>query len=178
MEYVWYNKYMMKPQDILILLKIVALEDSDWSMNDLARSLYLSQSEVSKGLDRLLFSELIDSSKRIPSLSALYDILSSSVRYIFPVKLGAIERGIPTAHSAKPLNSKINSKSKLVWPDINGTARGESIVPIYKSAPKAALEDKKLYELLALVDALRVGKVREQQLAKDELKKRFDCVKF
>lgn len=169
---------MIKSQDILILLKIVALEDSDWSMNDLAKTLYLSQSEVSKGLERLLFSELIDASKRIPSLNALYDILSSSARYIFPVKIGAIERGILTAHSAKPLNTKINSKSKLVWPDIDGPTRGESIEPIYKSAPKAALEDQKLYELLALVDALRVGRAREQQLARDELKKRFDRVKF
>ena len=37
----------------------------------------------------------------------------------------------------------------------------------------AALKDKKLHELLALVDALRVGRARERELAIIELKKRF-----
>lgn len=169
---------MLKSQDILILLKITSLNEAQWSMNDLAQSLYLSQSEVSKAFDRLLFSGLIDESKRVPALSALFDILCTSARYIFPVRAGGIERGIVTAHSAKPISSKIRSESKLVWPDINGDTRGESIEPLYKSAPKAALEDPLLYELLALVDSLRVGKAREQQIARVELKKRFDRVKF
>lgn len=169
---------MLKPQDILILLKIISLKQKNWNMNDLARSLSLSQSEVSKALDRLVFAGLIDESKRVPALNALYDILVSSVRYFFPVKAGGIQRGIPTAHSALPLSKKIRSDSKYIWPSPEGTQRGESIEPLYKSAPMAALEDKKLYELLALVDALRVGKAREQQLACEELKKRFDRVEF
>jgi len=169
---------MIKPQDILILLKIASLIEKDWNMNDLARSLSLSQSEVSKGLDRLVFAGLIDESKRVPALNALYDILVSSARYFFPVKPGGIQRGIPTAHSAIPLNKKIRSESKYVWPSPEGTERGESIEPLYKSVPFAALEDEKLYELLALVDALRVGKAREQKLAREELKKRFDSVEF
>lgn len=169
---------MIKPQDILILLKIASLKEKDWSMNDLARSLSLSQSEVSKGLDRLVFAGLIDESKRVPALNALYDVLVSSVRYFFPVKPGGIQRGIPTAHSAFPLSKKIRSESKYVWPSPEGTERGESIEPLYKSVPFAVLEDQKLYELLALVDALRVGKAREQQLAREELKKRFDSVEL
>jgi len=169
---------MLKPQDILILLKISSLKEKDWKMNDLARSLSLSQSEVSKGLDRLVFANLIDESKRIPALNALYDILVSSARYFFPVKPGGIQRGIPTAHSALPLSKKIRSESKYVWPSPEGSERGESIEPIYKTAPLAALEDKGLYEFLALVDSLRVGKAREQKLACEELKKRFDRVQF
>ncbi len=169
---------MLKPQDLLILLKISSIKEKDWKMNDLARSLALSQSEVSKGLDRLVFAGLIDESKRIPALNALYDILVSSARYFFPVKPGGIQRGFPTAHSAPPLSKRIRSESKYVWPSPEGSDRGESIEPLYKTAPLAALEDKGLYELLALVDSLRVGKAREQQLAREELKKRFDRVKF
>jgi DNA-binding transcriptional MocR family regulator len=178
MEYVCYTLSMLKPQDFLILLKIISLKGKDWNMNDLARSLLLSQSEVSKALDRLVFSGLIDEKKRIPALNSLYDILVSSARYFYPVKPGGIQRGVPTAHSAAPLNKKIRSESKYVWPSSEGLERGESIEPLYKSVPLAALEDKNLYELLALVDALRVGKAREQKLAREELKKRFDSVKF
>jgi len=35
------------------------------------------------------------------------------------------------------------------------------------------LQDQKLYEALALIDAIRVGKVREQQLAIELLKKQL-----
>jgi hypothetical protein len=40
--------------------------------------------------------------------------------------------------------------------------------------PQAALEDKRLYELLALVDALRDGRARERELAVKELTKRLE----
>jgi hypothetical protein len=43
---------------------------------------------------------------------------------------------------------------------------GLSLIPLYPSVPLAAnLDNPQLYELLGLVDALRVGRIREQQLA-------------
>lgn len=45
--------------------------------------------------------------------------------------------------------------------------------PLYKSAPQAARRDEKLYELLALVDAIR-GRARERDLAARELRKRLE----
>jgi hypothetical protein len=52
--------------------------------------------------------------------------------------------------------------------------RGESFSPLYKSAPSAAKKDSKLYQLLALVDAIRGGRARERDIAKKELKKRLE----
>ena len=46
-------------------------------------------------------------------------------------------------------------------------------MPLYPTVPEAALRDEKLYELLALVDALRVGRVREREIAITALKNRF-----
>jgi hypothetical protein len=60
-----------------------------------------------------------------------------------------------------------------VWPYGHGKLRGHSIVPLYPSVPEAATKDPKLHELLALVDALRVGKAREREIAICELKKHF-----
>ena len=71
------------------------------------------------------------------------------------------------------MKSKIVSDNKYVWPHLKGTVKGESIEPLYEKAPDAALVDPKLYEMLALIDSLRVGKVREQEIAKEELKKRI-----
>ena len=47
------------------------------------------------------------------------------------------------------------------------------MIPLYASAPKAATDDSALYELLAIVDALRLGGARERSVAADILRKRL-----
>ena len=61
----------------------------------------------------------------------------------------------------------------LVWPDPEGSARGQSIEPLYKSVPRAARNNQRLYESLALVDALRCGSTRDRRLAMRELELRI-----
>jgi hypothetical protein len=171
-----YNTAMLKAQDITILVKIIALENKEWSINDLSSSLSISQSEVSKALSRLAFSGLIDETKKSPAKNSLFDVIVNSIMFLFPVRPGQVLKGIPTAHSVAPLSKKIRSSVNYIWPDPNGTMRGESIEPLYKTVPKIVGEDKKFYEMMALIDALRVGKSREQVLAKEELRKRFGLV--
>lgn len=163
----------MKAQDLVILLKIILLKDKNWKVIELSSALFLSQSEVSKGLERLVFCGLLDETKKNPSKTSFYEYLIHAVKYAFPVKPGRLSKGIPTSHSAPPLNSKIVSESKYVWPHLKGTIKGESIEPLYKGAPDAAIADSDLHEMLSLIDALRVGKAREQALAKEMLKKRI-----
>jgi len=43
-------QFIMKPQDVVVLLKIIALENNDWNQTQLAESLKLSQSEISQSL--------------------------------------------------------------------------------------------------------------------------------
>lgn len=57
------------------------------------------------------------------------------------------------------------SAEKIVWPCPEAETRGESISPLYPNLVKAALKDAELYELLALADAMRVGRVREKEMA-------------
>jgi hypothetical protein len=72
----------------------------------------------------------------------------------------------------------IRSNEAYVWPYGRGKVRGQSIVPLYPTVPEAASKDPKFYEIIALVDALRVGRAREQQLGMEELKKRILDGKF
>jgi hypothetical protein len=44
---------------------------------------------------------------------------------------------------------------------------------LYKQLPEVIEDDCRFYELLCLVDALRIGKVREQELAIAALKERL-----
>ena len=165
----------IKPQDILVLLKLVVSEDRQWRLVDLAQELGLSQSEVSMALERAKHSRFLDDSKRKILKSALGEFLIHGLKYVYPASPGPICRGIPTSHSAAPLAGKIVSSEhdQYVWPHDEGTVRGQAIAPLYESAPEAARKDPQLHELLALIDAIRVGRARERALAIEEIKKRF-----
>ena len=77
---------------------------------------------------------------------------------------------MPTAHAAEPLRGKLTQEEPMpVWPYEKGAARGYAFSPLYKRAPEAAMKDQNLYQLLALVDAIRGGAARERDLAKRQL---------
>jgi hypothetical protein len=168
------QQVILKPQDILLLLKIVSIEEESWNQKPMALALGMSQSEVSESAARSKYAGLLSTNGKEVMRLSLLEFLQYGLRYVFPQKPGPVVRGVPTSHSAAPLNKIIQSTEHYVWPYGKGTVRGHSIVPLYKSVPEAALKDEKLHELLALVDALRVGRAREKSIAIAELKKRFN----
>lgn len=163
----------MSPLDVVVLLKLISLNDQPWNQKPLAEALFMSQSEISKSVARSRYAGLLDPSGKKVRKLALLDFLKSGIAYVFPQQPGAVVRGIPTAHSAAPLNQVIQSNEPYVWPSAKGTVRGQSIVPLYPSVVDAIQHDSQLHELLALVDALRVGRAREKELALAELQKRI-----
>ena len=110
-----------------------------------------------------------------PILPALEEFLIHGVRYAYPPKRGELTRGMPTGYAAPPLNKVIVQPNEPppVWPYAEGTVRGYSFAPLFPSVPVAASRDPALYELLALVDAMRDGRARERSLAAKELKSRL-----
>lgn len=163
----------MRPHDVVILLKIAAKGAQPWLMKELAAELSISASEVSESINRSVQAGLLGSDKKRLMRASLLEFLQFGLPYVFPQRPGAIVRGIATAHSAPPLRSIIQSEEQYVWPGANGTVRGQSIEPLYEGVVKAVEKDQLLYELLALTDAIRVGRVREKLLAIEELKKRL-----
>jgi hypothetical protein len=96
------------------------------------------------------------------------------LKYVFPVELGTIVRGIATAHSGPPLNKYIISGTEsYVWSLSNGDSQGISVPPLYKTLPGIARKSPEFYELLCLVDACRIGKAREVNLAREILEERL-----
>lgn len=87
-------------------------------------------------------------------------------KYAFPAERLPVALGIPTSHSAPAFAGVFAPGSDdWVWPHPNGTARGQGLEPLHPSVPFAAMQDAKLYEMLALFDALRVGRARERGMA-------------
>jgi predicted transcriptional regulator len=163
----------MRPQDIVVLLKIAAKGETPWKMKDLAIELGISASEVSESLNRSAYAGLLSGKKNKLMPMALLEFLQYGLKYVYPQHPGALVRGMPTAHAAKPLINKISGDAPVVWPTAEGKIRGQALEPLYPSVPEACSRDSALYELCALADALRIGKVRERAIAVEELKNRL-----
>jgi hypothetical protein len=136
---------------------------------------------VGQNPDRPFFrraSHLVHTLERGNQLNrpCLLEFLLHGLRYVFPAEIGAPTRGVLTSDAAQPLKQVIIDSGDLspVWPYPEGKVRGYSLKPLHKNVPQAALEDPRLYELLALVDALRNGRAREREIAGKELKKRLE----
>lgn len=165
---------MLKPQDIVILLKILSKASEPWSQGSMAVELGMSASEVNAAIRRLLKSHLarkID--KRVkPINAAVLEFLVHGLKYVFPIERGEPTRGILAGHAANVFQGKISRNEELppVWPDPNGQEKGYAIKPLYKSVPFAVSKDKKLYNYLAIADALRSNSARDRQVAAKLLK--------
>jgi len=161
----------MRPQDIVILLEIITQGPKNFYLKDLARELNISQSEVSESVNRSTIAGLMAEDKKIVLRKPLFEFLVHGLPYVFPQKPGAIVPGMATAHSAPPLSFKFGNDEPFVWPDAKGTIKGQEIKPLHPGQVEAAKRNSVLYELLALTDALRVGRAREKELAEVELRK-------
>lgn len=160
----------MKSLDVVVLCKIFILQTESknhWTYSELANSVCLSVGETHASVKRLKDSHLFDEHTRSVIPSAMREFLTHGVKYAFPAQIGTRERGISTAHSAPILQDEIShsENDKYIWAYSKGQEKGISITPLSKGAPMAALKDKKLYDFLALLDANRVGKAREMEIA-------------
>lgn len=168
----------LKSQDILFLLKLVSIQDDNWSFNKIAIDLGMSPSEVHAASKRAIKAKLASKKegKIRPIIRNLMEFLIFGIQYVFVPERSGLNRGMPTAHAIEPLQSYFmkSNEPPPVWPDPEGEVRGESFSPLYQSAPYAAKHDFELYQLLALVDAIRGGRAREREIAKKELKKRLE----
>lgn len=167
------NLHQMKSQDLVVLAKLLLLEEAGYTQLSLAQTLFISQSEISVSLSRSSYSGLLHNNGKNVNRKILFDFIKYGLRVVFPQQPGNIVRGTLTAHSAPPLSKDIISEQDFVWPNVKGTSRGQSIIPLYPTVPQAVLLDDQLYEILALLDAVRVGRVREKNLAIEYLEKRI-----
>jgi hypothetical protein len=167
----------LRPQDIPILLKIAVKNDHEWFMKDIASELNISRSEVSESINRSKYAGFLDDSGRHIRKHALLEFLVHGIKYVFPEKPGGQTRGILTAHSASPINERITGEIQYVWPTHKGKSLGFAVKPLYKGVVDAVENDAEFYEMMALIDAIRVGKARERELATAYLAKKLNISK-
>lgn len=182
---------MLKPQDVVILLKILSLTArskgasyAPLSQNKLAVHLCMSVSEVNAGIKRLTLSKILGPIYRdgkpifMPIKAACIELLVYGVKYFIPVELGSYTPGIPTSYAA-PLFKKyilLGNDPIPVWPSADGNVHGLALEPLYRSVPNSVVQypDQIFYELLVLVDAIRFGRTRERNIAINLLKEKIN----
>ena len=163
------HQVTLKPQDLMVLFKLLAVGEKSNTYSSLSDALGVSSSEVHASIGRAKSARLLNLQNDRPLVirAALKEFLLHGAKYAFPATLGSPARGIPTAYAAPPLVTLVSQPNELppVWPDAEGNQRGVTFYPLYPTAPLAARKDRVLYEFLALFDALRGGSARERQLA-------------
>jgi len=191
----------LKAQDVLVACKLYSLAEvvrpaSDWTYSGLSGELGISLSETYNSFERCCLAQLIVTvrDRRVVSKRHFYELLAVAVPRIFYAARGGLEVGLPTSVHAPALRSRfegVPGAIPTVWPcDYSADkevgkeyqrensrpllrVRGESISPIYPSVPEAAAQDSLLYELLALVDVVRIGDTRSRNLAVAILEKKI-----
>lgn len=172
---------MLKPQDIIVVLSILLKKRDAWRQIDIAHEIGISPSEVNGAIHRLqeakLLSPALKSEKPKPNLHALQEFLIYGLKYVFPATRGGLTRGIPTSYASPVFKNIIRYKENdiPVWPDEEGTVLGHELKPLYPSVTKQKNEN--LYHLLAIIDAIREGRVREKKLAIQLLEEKLNDYK-
>ncbi|EJC85351.1 hypothetical protein Rleg4DRAFT_7659 [Rhizobium leguminosarum bv. trifolii WSM2297] len=185
----------MKSQDVVVLLKLISLQDQEltkgadelraesvggdpYSVRNLEALLGISKTEIAQSIKRSVASGIArkhnSKSEIRPHRRNLFGFITNGLRFVFPAQVGSMQRGVPTAFAAPMLQGLLVSGTyNYVWPFASGREMGQSVDPLFKSVPDAALKDDRLYEYLALVDAIRLGNQREVGLATDHLRSRI-----
>lgn len=171
---------MLKPFDIVLLVALVGLEKpARATFAEITRELDSNQPAIHRATSRLTAAGLLQRHRHGPlgphdysvNHRAMFEVLTYAVRYFMPVQLGAPARGLATAHAGPDLKDAIRAAGPSVWPYLDGVDVGPSIEPLDPCVPHVATRHVSFYRLMSLVEACRVGRVRERKLAEDFLRR-------
>jgi hypothetical protein len=167
----------LKPQDVAVLLALHLMRHEKFTFAALACRVGLSKGEVHASVRRAALSRLaLLLPQAAPAVigAALREFLLHGMRYAFPAIQGGVTRGMLTGLQATEARGAVEEEAlPPVWAAAEGAQRGYTIAPLYPAAPHACLADPHLHELLALVDAVRVGSAREREIAIELLEQRL-----
>jgi hypothetical protein len=171
------KQMVLKPQDLLVALKVAVNRGREYTLVELGEELHMAVSVVHGAIRRGEQARIISrSAGSIRAIrSALKEFVVHGAKYAFPAVLGPLSKGVPTAIAGPALRVRFEQAAALppVWPDPTGSSYGPSVTPLYPTVISACQSDEKLMDVLTLFDALRIGAAREQEVAITELEERL-----
>ncbi len=174
---------MLKPQDVVVLTKLVTLGDPQVPIHRLASDLFMSPSEVHHAIHRAAEAKLlrvvehrVQAHEKIVNREGLLELALTGLKYIFPVQPLSHATGMPTGWAAPVLLGTQPEHAALppVWPTDEGPLQGLAVPPLYRCVPKVAAQDPQFYALMAAIDAIRCRCGRASHAAQTTLKALLD----
>lgn len=145
----------MQPDDILVLLKIAVIESSEWTPYQLSLDLGYSEELIIESLVRLEKAGHLKDGR--PDQSRLKKLILEDVPEKFPATPGKLTKGMYTGFSAQAgFSFGVARPSTWVWPKEDGQDWGQEILPLSGQCCFAVLQDRKLRDVLSIVETLRV----------------------
>ena len=167
----------LKPQDLVVILKVAVNPERAFTLTELSSELTMALSAVHGSVTRSEQARLLSRSAGSTRAmkSSVHEFVVHGAKYCFPGTLGSLTRGMPTGAAGPVLRSSFESLGPLapVWTDPSGDSYGPGLVPLHTTVPAACRQDPRLYDVLTLLDALRVGAARERELALHALNERL-----
>lgn len=161
------------PFDIALALRLLSPAGT---FVELADELGVAPSQVHSALTRLARAGLLKPGTRATNARALTEFALYGVRYAFPVTKGSLAFGVPTAYSTSPLAAEVDAVDVVVLPAaVPDAVQGFAITPLYRGAAGLAARVPQLFEMVALVDAIRLGDPRIRLAARTRLEQRINA---
>jgi hypothetical protein len=161
----------LRPSDVVVACQLAITQDAKYL--DIADFTGISAGECHNAVRRLRLARILLAGERRPAAEVLHLFLVQGVPFAFPPVVGIQTIGTATAISAEVFRGKVDSPDGFVWPDAAGSARGQSLIPLFPGAPSLPARNQPLYDLLAIVDALRIGTSRVRAIASELLAERL-----
>lgn len=168
------ERKLIRPQDVLVLSKLIEMKNSDFKQLELALELGISQAEIVHSLKRLELVGLYNKKNKSINKLSIIEFIEHAIKFIFPIEMKAYSRGIGTNESSEFLKGKISRPEGVdyVWPSEKGKQRGIVVTPLYHSVPSVVENNKILKKILNIIDIFRGStSVRVKKIASTELRK-------
>ncbi len=170
---------VLEQKGIIEFSEIEVYRGSLYTVRGLEKTTGISKTQIADSIKRCMDIGLAKKDRKygVPRTNkkALLEFIIYGIRYVFPVRMGELTRGIATSFSAPVLNERLFSSGELiaVWSDERAKSKGLKVILFFHTVPHAVRQDGDLYAMLALVDAIRLGNQREATLAANMLEKIF-----
>lgn len=181
---------MLKGQDVILLILLRLRSEVEWTYGSLSQALGISASQCHLAVSRLqktnLLAEHADRQWQVSGTN-FEEYMIHALKYDFPGEVGPVVRGIPTVHSVNFVARNFlkheqlpNITNDYVWPDPEGTLKGNSVKPIHTCQLKLCKNQGNLtlgyatdiYDFLVCVDLIRIGQAREKKWAEEQIRER------
>lgn len=160
----------LKSEDILVLLKLIAVEPFHKDLTFLSQELGHDPHEIINSLSRLRTSNLIEDKTHKVIIHNFKQFLFDQLHTQFPTSPGKLTQGMLTG--AKPdfyFAVGLSYTSIWVWPHPDYPHKGYEIQPLSQQCCFAAANDPRLRKLLAVTETIRVSGLKARKWAETEL---------